>query len=52
MLDEDKINSQEDRNYSLCSFSGCPEGVYEGIGLTESWNDCRNDWIKKRKEEE
>ena len=49
MLDEDKINNREDRNYSLCSFSGCPEGNYEGIGLTESWNDCRNDWIKNRK---
>ena len=48
MLDEDKINNREDRNYSLCSFSGCPEGNYEGIGLTESWNDCRNDWIKNR----
>jgi len=50
MLDEDKINNQEERNDSLCSFSGCPEGNYEGIGLTETWNDCRNDWIKKRKD--
>jgi hypothetical protein len=50
MLDEDKINNQEQRNDSLCSFSGCPEGNYEGIGLTETWNDCRNDWIKKRKD--
>ena len=50
MLDEDKINNQKERNYSLCSFSGCPEGNYEGIGLTETWNDCRNDWIKKRKD--
>jgi len=51
MLDEDKINNQEERNDSLCSFSGCPEGNYEGIGLTETWNDCRNDWIKKRKDQ-
>jgi len=51
MLDEDKINNQEQRNDSLCSFSGCPEGNYEGIGLTETWNDCRNDWIKKRKDQ-
>jgi len=50
MLDEDKINNQKERNDSLCSFSGCPEGNYEGIGLTETWNDCRNDWIKKRKD--
>jgi len=50
MLDEDEINNQEQRNDSLCSFSGCPEGNYEGIGLTETWNDCRNDWIKKRKD--
>ena len=50
MLDEDKINNQTERNDSLCSFSGCPEGNYEGIGLTETWNDCRNDWIKKRKD--
>ena len=51
MLDEDKINNQEERNDSLCSFSGCPEGNYEWIGLTETWNDCRNDWIKKRKDQ-
>jgi hypothetical protein len=51
MLEENQINNQEDRNYSLCSFSGCPEGNYEGIGLTETWNDCRNDWIKKRKDQ-
>ena len=51
MLDEDKINNQEERNDSLCSFSGCPEGNYEGIGLTETWTDCRNDWIKKRKDQ-
>ena len=50
MLEENKIDNKEDRNYSLCSFSGCPGGVYEGIGLTESWNDCRNDFIKKRKD--
>jgi hypothetical protein len=50
MLEENQINSKEHRNYSLCSFSGCCEGNYEGIGLTESWNDCRNDWIKKRKD--
>ena len=50
MLDEDEINNQEQRNDSLCSFSSCPEGNYEGIGLTETWNDCRNDWIKKRKD--
>ena len=46
--DENKINDKEKRNYSLCSFSGCPEGNFEGIGLKESWNDCRSDWIKKR----
>jgi len=51
MLEEEKINNQEEKNSSLCSFSGCPEGVYEGIGLTQSWNDCRNDWIKKRKDQ-
>ena len=50
MLEENKIDNKEDRNYSLCSFSGCPGGVYEGIGLTESWNDCRNDFIKKRQD--
>ena len=50
MLEENEIYNEEDRNYSLCSFSGCPEGVYEGIGLTESWNDCRNDFIKKRQD--
>ena len=51
MLDEDEINNQEQRNDSLCSFSSCPEGNYEGIGLKETWNDCRNDWIKKRTNE-
>ena len=50
MLEENQIDNKEDRNYSLCSFSGCPGGVYEGIGLTESWNDCRNDFIKKRQD--
>ena len=50
MLEENEIYNEEDRNYSLCSFSGCPGGVYEGIGLTESWNDCRNDFIKKRQD--
>ena len=50
MLEENQIDNKEDRNYSLCSFSGCPEGVYEGVGLTESWNDCRNDFIKKRQD--
>ena len=48
--DENKINDKRERDDSLCSFSGCPEGNYEGIGLTESWNDCRNDWIKQRKD--
>ena len=23
-------------------------GNYEGIGLKESWNDCRSDYIKQR----
>ena len=51
MLEENEIKNQEKRNYSLCSFSGCREGNYEGIGLTQSWNDCRNDWIKERKDQ-
>ena len=51
MLDEDEnINDKNNRDYSLCSFSGCYEGNYEGIGLKESWNDCRNDWIKERQQ--
>jgi len=51
MLKENEIKDQKKKNYSLCSFSGCPEGNYEGIGLTQSWNDCRNDWIKERKDQ-
>ena len=51
MLDEDEnINDKNNRDHSLCSFSGCYEGNYEGIGLKESWNDCRNDWIKERQQ--
>mgnify|MGYP003654633800 CR=1 FL=1 len=46
--DENKINDKKERNNSLCSFSGCPEDNFEGIGLKLSWNDCRNDWIKPR----
>ena len=51
MLKENEISDQERRNYSLCSFSGCPEGDYEGIGLKESWNDARSDLIKTRRDE-
>jgi hypothetical protein len=50
MLDENVPKKPYDMDQSVCSFSGCPEGNYEGIGLKESWNDCRSDWIKQRKD--
>ena len=37
--------------WTLLSFTGCPEGDYEGIGFNEFKMDCRNDWIKARRDE-
>ena len=50
MLEENTYSLFTKKN-SLCSFSGCPEGDYGGIGLKDSWNDPRNDLIKSRRDE-
>ena len=46
-----RLLDSQTKPWTLLSFTGCPEGDYEGIGFNEFEFDCRNDWIKARRDE-